>query len=206
MYDFLKDVDFYKHYLFSFLHCDNKILQAISEKLLLSVCYWDKSLSDTSWAHSRRLKPPWYLRKLAHQKMSKYLLCKAWIINGKRKRKKKDIFLRTIHRGRLQCIKRQLCIRYEERRGLSLYSAAYRLLSHTQFFGEFCNNSGRAECWRGLGLSWQWSDRWGEWIGAWFNKPWYRLDYTGGWHCWNQKNCSADEDEKEIERISVVKS
>lgn len=47
--------------------------------------------------------------------------------------KKKDIFLRTIHRGKLQCIKRQICIRYENRRGLSLFPAAYWLLSDTQF-------------------------------------------------------------------------
>lgn len=54
----------------------------------------------------------------------------------KKKKKKKDIFLRTIHRGKLQCIKRQICIRYEERRGLYLYPAAYWLFSDTQFLGE----------------------------------------------------------------------
>ena len=54
----------------------------------------------------------------------------------KKKKKKKDIFLRTIHRGKLQCIKRQICIRYEDRRGLYLCPAAYWLFSDTQFLGE----------------------------------------------------------------------
>lgn len=50
-----------------------------------------------------------------------------------KKKGKKDIFSRTIHRGKLQFIKRQICIRYEGRRGLSFYPAAYQLLSDTQF-------------------------------------------------------------------------
>lgn len=46
---------------------------------------------------------------------------------------KKGHLLRTNHRGKLQCIKRQICSKYKDRRDLSLYAAIYWLLSDALF-------------------------------------------------------------------------
>lgn len=89
--------------------------------------------------------------------------------------------LRTIHWGELQCIKRQICIRYEDRQGFSFHPAAYWLFSNTLFlFRQILQQYSESWMLEGLGLKLTVERPLGGWIEAWFNKPWVQAGLHRG--------------------------